>query len=106
MSTSVTASEFSIPNEKTLAHAATLAIDADKPIHLDYFIDTRDGAAFLGEDEKTKEKMLVRSEEEYTSSVSKIVKVKDATDLIVITENSIYIVSGNIKKRSISNPSA
>jgi len=34
--------------------------------------------------------------------IQKIFKVKD--DFIVITENSLYIVSGSIKKKSITTP--
>ncbi len=98
------ASEIGIPSEKTLKHAARIAIEQDKPIMLDYYVDTRDGKAFLGEDSGTKEKMLVRSEEEYTSLIKKIFKV--AEDFIVITENSIYVVSGAIKKKTISAPSS
>ncbi len=95
-------SELDLPNDKTLSHAARIAIEQDKPIMLDYYMDTKLGVAFLGEDGKTKDKMLVRSEEEYTSLIQKIFKV--GTDFIVITENSIYVVSGNIKKKSISTP--
>jgi hypothetical protein len=98
------ATELGLPNEKTLKHAARIAIEQDKPIMLDYYVDTRDGKAFLGEDATTKEKMLVRSEEEYTSLIQKIFKV--AEDFIVITENSIYIVSGATKKKTISAPSS
>lgn len=98
------ATEIGLPNEKTLKHAARIAIEQDKPIMLDYYVDTRDGKAFLGEDATTKEKMLVRSEEEYTSLIQKIFKV--AEDFIVITENSIYIVSGATKKKTISAPTA
>jgi hypothetical protein len=102
--TSVTAPELEIPHEKTLAHAARLAIENDMAINLDYYMDTRDGRAFLGEDGATKEKMLVRSDQEYTSPVQKILKVEG--DFIVMTENSIYIVSRNIKKRTITAPTA
>lgn len=100
----VTAPDLETPSEKTLVYTARLAIERDMPIMMDYYSDTRDGKAFLGEDSSTGDKMLVRSEEEYTSPISKILKV-DA-DFIVITENSIYIVSKNIKKRMISPPSA
>lgn len=71
---------------------------------LDYYNDTRLGKAFLGEDNASKEKMLVRSEEEYTSLIQKIFKV--AEDFIVITENSIYIISGTTKKKTISAPAS
>lgn len=102
--TPVVASELDLPNEKTLKHAARIAIEQDKPIMLDYYEDTKNGKAFLGEDANTKEKMLVRSEDEYTSLIQKIFKV--ATDFIVITENSIYITSGETKKKTITAPTA
>jgi len=52
--------ETPLPSEKTLKHAARLAVEQDKPIMLDYYNDTHEGKAFLGEDSATKEKMLVR----------------------------------------------
>jgi len=96
------AAELIVPNDKTLKHAARIAIEQDKPIMLDYYTDTRNEKAFLGEDATTKEKMLVRSEAEYTSLIQKIFKV--AEDFIVITENSIYIIAGSTKKKTISAP--
>ena len=99
-STSVTtASE--IPNEKVLRHAAKISMEQDKPILLDYFKDTREGTAFLGEDKDTKEKILVKNADEYTSPVQKMFKAGD--DYIIVTENSVYIVSGSIKKKEISS---
>jgi hypothetical protein len=88
------------PDEKTLLHAARIALEQDKPILLDYYYDTRDGKAFLGEDVNTKEKSLVKSAEEYTSPIQKVFGTKTA--FIIVTENSIYIVSGAIKKKNIS----
>ena len=102
--TPVTAPELETPSDKALAHAARFAIEKDMPIMLDYFMDTRDGRAFLGQDGTTGEKMLVRSEEEFTSPISNLFRV--GADLIAITENSIYIVSAAIKKRIISLPTA
>jgi hypothetical protein len=90
-----------IPNEKVLAHAAKIAMEQDKPILLDYYVDTKKGTAFLGEDGETKEKILVKNPEEYTSPVQKMFKAKD--EYIIVTENSIYIVSGSIKKKTISS---
>jgi hypothetical protein len=89
-----------LPNEKTLLHAARISLDQDKPIMMDYFIPTRDGTAFLGEDVATKEKSLVKSAEEYTSPIQKVFGTK--TEYIIVTENSIYIVAGTIKKKNIS----
>ena len=100
--TLVSASELQLPSEKALKHAARVAIEQDKPIMLDYYNETRDGKAFMGEDSKTKEKMLVRSEEEYTSLIQKIFKVGD--DFVAVTENSVYIIAGSTIKRSINAP--
>ena len=102
-STNVVGMEVALPHDKTLKHAARIAIEQDKPIMLDYYVDTRDGKAFLGEDSASKEKMLVRSEDEYTSIIQKIFKVTE--DFIVITENSIYIIAGTTKKKTITAPS-
>jgi hypothetical protein len=50
-------------------------------------------------DAKTKERVLVKSKEEFTSLIQKLYKVE--TDFIIITENSIYLASGKIQKRRI-----
>ena len=89
-----------LPSEKTLLHAARIAMEHDKPIMLDYFLPTCTGQAFLGIDSATQEKSLVKSADEYTSPIQKILGTK--TEFIVITENSIYIVSGTIKKKPVS----
>ena len=87
---------------QVLVHAAKLALEQDKPILLDYYVDTALGKAFLGEDQETKEKMLIKSNEEFTSLVQKVYKVQE--DYIVMTENSIYLASGKIQKRRIQAP--
>lgn len=89
------------PNPSTLLQAAKLAMAQDKPIQLDYYADTVTGKAFMGEDTETKEKMLVKSAEEFTSLIQKVYKVGDGVDYIIMTENSIYLVSGKIERRRI-----
>jgi hypothetical protein len=88
-----------IPSAATLLNAAKLAIQRDMPIQLDYFVDSASEKAFLGEDAQTGEKMLVKNADEYTSHIQKIYKAGD--DFIIMTENSIYLVSGKIQKRKI-----
>jgi hypothetical protein len=92
-----------LPSAAALLHAAKLAIQQDKPIQMDYYVDTATGKAFLGEDKETKDKLLVKSAIEYTSHVEKVFKVGD--DFLVATANSIYIVSGKIQKRLIESSS-
>jgi hypothetical protein len=89
-----------LPHPTTLLHAARFSIQQDKPIQLDYFVETATAKAFIGEDPETKEKMLVKSNEEFTSLIGKTYKVQE--DFIVMTENSIYIVSGKVQKRRIN----
>lgn len=91
-----------LPSAQTLVQAAKLAIQMDRAILLDYYVDTATNKAFLGEDDEAKEKMLVKSGDEFTSLIQKIYKV--AEDFIILTENSIYVVSGKIQKRRIKSP--
>lgn len=95
-----TANQEILPHPTTLQHASRLAIQQDKPIQLDYYVDSATGKAFMGEDPDTKEKMLVKSNDEFTSLIGKIYKVQE--DFIVITENSIYIVNGKVQKRRVN----
>jgi hypothetical protein len=88
-----------VPSPATLVSAAKLAIQKDMAIQLDYFVDSAEGRAFLGEDATTGEKMLVKNSEEYTSHIQKIYKAGD--DFIIMTENSIYLASSKIQKRKI-----
>lgn len=91
-----------VPGERTLYNAAVIALKNDKPIFLDYFAETKPGGpAFIGLDESTGEKFLVKSADEYTSTIKKLYKVKD--DIIVETENTIYIVSGTVVTKKISS---
>ena len=90
---------YRIPSDVTLQHASKLSISEDKPIMLDYWTSSVDKNALVGVRE-TGEKLLVKSAEEYTSPISKF--YKSAQEYIIITENSIYIVSSDIPTRKIS----
>jgi len=107
MSTSTTPAEASsapqqgyrLPSDITLKHAAKLAIVEDKPILMDYWTASIEKKALIGVRENN-EKLIVKSEEEYTSPISKF--YKSGTEYIIITENSIYLVSSDIQNRRIS----
>jgi hypothetical protein len=87
------------PSPAVLVQAAKLAMSQDKPILLDYYAETYSGSAFMGEDGETKEKMLVKSADEFTSLIQKTYKVGE--DYIIMTENSIYVASAKLQKRRI-----
>jgi len=88
-----------LPGSSALLQAAKLSMAQDKPIQLDYYADSVSGKAYIGEDSETGEKSLIKTKEEFTSHIQKVYGV--SPDYIVMTENSIYIVSGTIKKRPI-----
>ena len=54
------AQQEQLPHATTMLHAARLAIQQDRPIQLDYYVESATGKAFMGEDPETKEKMLVK----------------------------------------------
>ncbi len=91
---------FRLPDTKTLQHASKLAIVDDKPIMLDYWNESLEKSVLIGVKEN-QEKLLVKSEEEYTSPIVKIYKT--GNEYIIATENSIYLVDINIPTKRISS---
>ena len=90
---------FRLPEMTTLQHAVKLAVVDDKPIMMDYWTNSLEKTVLIGVKD-TKEKLLVKSEEEYTSPISKIFKV--GKEYIIVTENSIYLVDVEIPTKRIS----
>jgi hypothetical protein len=90
---------YRLPSDVTLKHAVKLSIVDDKPIMMDYWTFSLDKKALIGARENG-EKLLVKSEDEYTSCIQKF--YKSGTEYIIITENSIYLVSNDIPTRKIS----
>ena len=93
------ASTFRYPDIVTFQNAAKIGISEDKPIMMDYWSSSIDKSAIIGVREN-KEKLLVKSEEEYTSPIQKIYKT-GTSDYIIMTENSIYLVDTGIPTKRI-----
>ena len=74
---------YRMPSATCLQHAFKLAIVEDKEVKADYWTASLD-------------KQVI----EYTSPISKIYKVE--TEYIIVTENSIYLVSADIDSSRIS----
>jgi len=91
---------YRLPSDLTLQNAAKLSIVEDKPVMFDYWTDSLDKKIIIGVRQENGEKMLVKSSEEYTSPIAKF--YKSLSEYIVITENSIYIVSSDIVTKKIS----
>jgi len=95
----MTENNIRLPTNNTLQHAAKIAIVEDRPIMLDYWAPSLEQKVLIGVREDG-EKLIVKSEDEYTSSITKIFKVE--TDYIVLTENSLYIIDVNCPTKRIS----
>ncbi len=98
-SSSSSGSSFRMPSHLCMQNAAKLGIVEDRPIMLDYWTLSLEKKVIIGVKENG-EKLLVKSEDEYTSPVSKIFKIE--AEYIILTENSIYIVSSDIQSNRIN----
>jgi hypothetical protein len=96
--TTATSSNYKLPSGITLQHCAKIAIVEDRPIMFDYWTASCDKEVLIGVRESG-EKLLVKNEEEYTSPISKIYKVEG--EYIIMTENSIYVVSAEIPTKRV-----
>lgn len=88
------------PDAETFLNAAKLSITDDKPILLDYWTDSIDKDVALGVKTSNGEKLLVKSKVEYTSTILNL--YKSGRDLIVVTENSIYLVDFAIPRKNLN----
>jgi hypothetical protein len=92
-----------LPPAGVLVRAAQVSMAEDRPIYLDYFQDSIEKKCCIGVRET--EKFLVKSESEYTSTIQSVSKCE--TCYIVMTENSLYIVSTDIPiKKILGTPKA
>jgi hypothetical protein len=89
---------YATPSAKCLEHAFKLGVVHDKAIMSDYWTDSLDKKVLIGVRDN-EEKLLIKSEEEYTSPISKIFQT--TSEYIIMTENSIYIVSKDIETKGI-----
>ncbi len=88
-----------VPSATVMAQAAKIAIEQDRPIYLDYYSDSISKKCCIGV--RGNEKMLVKSDTEYTSPIASIMRIKEEGTYIVLTENSLYVVSADIPVKRI-----
>ena len=92
--------QYQLPPASIWNHISKISISEDKPIMLDYWVDSLEKKVLIGIRDN-EEKLLVKNAEEYTSPIVKIFKVDNV--FIICTENSIYLTSAKIDKRRISS---
>ena len=91
--------QIQLPPSSIWNNVVKIAITEDKPIMLDYWVDSLNKDVLIGVKEND-EKLLVKNAEEYTSPIVKIYRLESV--FIICTENSIYVTSSDIDKRRIS----
>jgi hypothetical protein len=85
------------PEDSTIIYAMKLSIKEDKPIMMTYWLDSIQNKVVIYTDKKTNDKVIYKSNEEYTSPI--VQKYNNKGDLICATENSLYLVSNTIQNR-------
>jgi hypothetical protein len=86
-----------LPPPSVLLRACQLSITEDKPLYFDYYRESVDKSCCIGVKEDAK--YLVKSDDEYTSTIQNVYKCE--TCYIVMTENSLYVVSAQIPVKKI-----
>tara|TARA_Y100000389_G_C17384178_1_gene476074 strand:+ start:588 stop:869 length:282 start_codon:yes stop_codon:yes gene_type:complete len=82
-----------------LEKAAELALSTDKPIAFDYYLPSKDGGCQIVKTSQEQERILYKSNEEYTSPLVRLLKipgVNDTNHLLCETYNTLYFIHGNI----------
>ena len=92
-------SNINVPNNNALLNSCKLSIVHDKPIYLNYWIDSQKNEVYIGKNNEG-EKMIVRDEEEYTSPIEKLYKMDNT--YVIVTANSIYLVNTNIQVKQVN----
>lgn len=88
-----------VPSATVMAQAAKVAVEQDRPIYLDYYNDSLTKACCIAV--RGNEKFLLKSETEYTSPIESIMRIKEEKAYIILTENSLYVVSAEIPVKKV-----
>jgi hypothetical protein len=86
-----------LPPASVLLRACQLSMTEDKPLYFDYYRESISKTCCIGV--KDTSKYLIKSDDEYTSTIQNVYKCE--TCYIVMTENSLYVVSTEIPVKKI-----
>ena len=78
-----------IPSNETFVRAFKLSLRDNKPVLFYFYIDSLKGNVCIKSDGE--DKIIYKDEEEYTTPI--IHPYRSGDELIMVTENSIYIIS-------------
>ena len=88
-------SSLVLPTEKTLLQATKLALKTKKPVCFYFYIDSLKGKISIATDGE--DRIIFKSDDEHTSPI--LNTYKSDTSYIVVTENTIYILSADTPVR-------
>lgn len=92
------------PSATVMVQAAKIAMEQDRPIYLDYYSDSLEKKCCIGVQGNSK--FLIKSDTEYTSPIESIMRIKEDKAWLVMTENSLYIVSADIPVKKVTSDAA
>lgn len=82
-----------MPSDKAFVNICKLSIQHEKPIHFYFYNDSLKNQVIIRT--KDNEKIIWKNEEEHSSPILKTFQCDNV--FIIITENSIHIISSNTK---------
>ena len=86
---------LTLPTEKTLLQATKLALKTKKPVCFYFYIDSLKGKISIVTDGE--DRIIFKSDDEHTSPILNTYKSENC--YIVVTENTIYIISSETQVR-------
>ena len=81
--------KLGLPSDKTMQQAVKLSIKLSKPICFYFYVDSLKSRVCIASDGE--DRIVYKSDEEHTSPILSTYKVN--SEYIVVTENTIYILS-------------
>ncbi len=87
--------KLELPTAKVMEASFKYSLKHMKPIDLYFYVDSIKGKVSIAEDDG--DKIIYKSDEEHTSAILKTLECENC--YIVITANTIYIISKNVKQR-------
>ena len=90
-SQAVSKPKLGLPSDKTMQQAVKLSIKLCKPICFYFYVDSLKNRACIASDGE--DRIIYKSDEEHTSPILNTYKVN--SEYIVVTENTIYILSAS-----------
>ena len=84
-------SQLVLPSDKTLQQSTKLALKTKKPVCFYFYIDSLKGKISIVSDGE--ERIIFKSDDEHTSPILNTYKSDNC--FIVVTENTIYILSAD-----------